>query len=235
MNVGGLLNQLLQSGQNALGGASGQNQAPASNQGSALTGFLSGAGGGAMAAGAIGMLMGNKKARKMGGKVLKYGSLAAIGVIAYKALSNRQQANAATAPQTAAPRRQLQTVDRIPAPEVEQHERAMLRAIIAAAKADGHVDDRERQMIDEGIAQLTDDREIQIWFDQELRKPLDPVEVAGSAKSPEMAAEMYLASLLVVDEQNFMERAYLDELARQLKIDAGVRQELETQALQYAS
>jgi len=97
------------------------------------------------------------------------------------------------------------------------------------------VDDRERQLIDEGIAQLTNDREILAWFDQELRKPLDPVEVATSAKNPEMAAEMYLASLLVVDEQNFMERAYLDELARQLKIEASVKQELENQALQYGT
>jgi len=47
-----------------------------------------------MAAGAIGLLMGSKKARKIGGKALTYGSLAAIGVVAYKALSNRQQGTA---------------------------------------------------------------------------------------------------------------------------------------------
>ncbi len=45
-----------------------------------------------------------------------------------------------------------------------------------------------------------------------------------------MAAEMYLASLLMVDETNFMERAYLDELARQLSLDAGLKVELEAQA-----
>ena len=38
---------------------------------------------------------------------------------------------------------------------------------------------------------------------------------------------MYLASLLAVDEQNFMERAYLDELARQLKLDDGLKVQLE--------
>ena len=45
-----------------------------------------------------------------------------------------------------------------------------------------------------------------------------------------MAAEMYLASLLVVDEQNFMERAYLQELATQLRLDPQLRTELERQA-----
>jgi len=234
MKLGGMLDQLLKSGQDTLSNTLGAKQGSASNQGNALSSFLGGAGGGALAAGAIGMLMGNKKARKIGGKALKYGSLAAIGLIAYKVLSNRQQGNVQAAP-SPTQRAQLQTVDRVSAPEAELHERAMLRAIIAAAKADGHVDDRERQLIDEGIAQLTHDREILAWFDQELRKPLDPVEVASSAKNPEMAAEMYLASLLVVDEQNFMERAYLDELARQLKIEPSVKQELESQALQYGS
>ncbi|MFQ6686940.1 tellurite resistance TerB family protein, partial [Bordetella pertussis] len=47
--------------------------------------------------------------------------------------------------------------------------------------------------------------------------------------APEMGAEMYLASLLVADEQSFMERAYLDELARQLKLPAELKQQLEAQ------
>jgi uncharacterized membrane protein YebE (DUF533 family) len=56
--------------------------------------------------------------------------------------------------------------------------------------------------------------------------------VARAATTPELAAEMYLASLLVVDETSFMERAYLDELARQLRLPAGLKAELETQAAQ---
>ena len=45
-----------------------------------------------------------------------------------------------------------------------------------------------------------------------------------------MAAEMYLASLLMVDEENFMERSYLEELARQLALDPALKVELEKQA-----
>ena len=60
---------------------------------------------------------------------------------------------------------------------------------------------------------------------------LDPAEVARAAASPELAAEMYLASLLVTDETGFMERAYLDELARQLGLPDGLKRELERQAL----
>jgi uncharacterized membrane protein YebE (DUF533 family) len=225
MNIMNLLDQLLQSGRGAVQNTGYSGNAPA--QGNPLGSLLTGAGGGALAAGTIGLLMGSKNARKIGGKALTYGGMAAIGVVAYKAFSNWQQNNTSAA-QIQSPR----TVDRIPASEAEFHGKAVLRAIIAASKADGHIDDRERQLIDQSIAQLTNDRELQVWFDQELRKPMDPAEIATSATTPEIAAEMYLASLLMVDEENFMERAYLDELARQLKLDPSFKMELERQAKQ---
>jgi uncharacterized membrane protein YebE (DUF533 family) len=220
-----LLDQMLKSGSGAMQNAG--NQVNTQAQGNPLGSLLTGMGGGALAAGTIGVLMGSKKARKIGGSALKYGGLAALGVVAYKAFNTWQQNNASAA-QLPQPR----TADRVPALEAEFHGKAVLRAIIAAAKADGHIDDRERQLIDQSIAQLTDDRELQIWVDQELRKPMDPAEVATSATTPEIAAEMYLASLLMVDEENFMERAYLDELARQMKLDPSFKMELERQARQ---
>jgi len=225
MNTGGLLDQLLKAGSDMLGGqggaaARGQGQQRSAGN-SQLSSLLSGAGGGALAAGAVGLLLGNKKARKFGGKAVKYGGLAALGLVAYKAYSSWQQNN------QAAPQGQPQTVDRLPAPQVEQHCHAILRAVIGAAKADGHVDDRERQLIDAEIAKLTSDPAMQRWFDQELNKPLDPADIASAASTPEMAAEMYLASVLIVDEENFMERSYLQELASQLKLDPALKAELE--------
>jgi uncharacterized membrane protein YebE (DUF533 family) len=60
-------------------------------------------------------------------------------------------------------------------------------------------------------------------------KPLDPADVARAASTPEMAAEMYIASVMLVDEESFMEKSYLDELARQLKLEPGLKVELERQ------
>jgi uncharacterized membrane protein YebE (DUF533 family) len=85
-------------------------------------------------------------------------------------------------------------------------------------------------MIGKEIAKLSDDVQIHQWFDQELRKPLDPAEVASSALSPEMAAEMNLVSVLIVDKENYMERAYLQEFSRQLQMDAFLVTEIERQA-----
>lgn len=226
MNTKGLLDQLFKQGSELLSGQG-------SNTGAAK-GFLSGKGGAALAGGALGLLLGSKKGRKVGGKVLTYGGLAALGVVAYKAYSNWQQQQSSADVQRE-PQREPQTIDQLPAPEAEQHSHAILRAIIGAAKADGHIDDKERQLIDNEIARLTSDDALQHWFDAELKKPLDPAEIASSAATPEMAAEMYLASVLVVDEENFMERSYLTELARQLKLDPALKAELEQQAKQAAA
>jgi len=73
------------------------------------------------------------------------------------------------------------------------------------------------------------DRDLQHWLHAELNRPLDPADVARAAATPEMAAEMYLASVMLVDEEHFMERAYLDELARQLRLDPSLKAELEKQ------
>lgn len=236
MNTRGLLDQLLKSGQQLLQDKAGGSR-PAGNKSlsgglddllggagkGGLGGLLSGAGGGALAASAMSLLMGNKGVRKVGGKVLTYGGLAALGVLAYKAYGN-WQASQGSLPQT-----EPQTIDRLPPAQAEEHSQAILRALVAAAKSDGHVDERERELIEGEFTKLTNDQELQDWLQAELNKPLDPAEVARAAVTPEMAAEMYIASVMLVDQENFMERAYLDELARQLKLDPGLKAELETQ------
>ncbi|NWE72475.1 tellurite resistance TerB family protein [Pseudomonas gingeri] len=236
MNTHGLLDQLLKSGQDLLQNQAGGKQDKPADKGAlgsllgggsgGLGSLLSGAGGGALAAGAMGLLLGNKKARQFGGKALTYGGLAALGVLAYKAYGNWQ------AQQASAPRGEPQTLDRLPPAQVEQHSQAILKALVAAAKADGHVDARERELIEGEFSKLGNDRELQQWLHAELNKPLDPADVARAASTPEMAAEMYIASVLLVDEENFMEKAYLDELSRQLRLEPGLKLELERQVRQ---
>lgn len=219
MNTRGLLDQLLKSGQQLL-----EKQGAPPSLATLQAGW---AGccpeqGRPAGWGALGLLLGSKKARKYGGKALTYGGLAALGVLAYKAYGNWQanQRGAAAEPQT---------LDRLPPAQAEQHSQAVLRALVAAAKSDGHIDERERALIEGEFTRLDSDRELQHWLHAELNKPLDPAEVARAAQTPEMAAEMYLASVMMVDQENFMERAYLDELARQLRLDPGLRQALEAQ------
>ena len=221
MQIQGFLDHLLKSAQGG-GNGNATNSTPAQG---GLGGLLNADfGKGALTGGALGLLLGKHKTTR---KLATYGGLAAIGVMAYKAYGDyRQQqggAGASTEPQT---------VDRLPPPQVELHSQAILKALVAAAKADGHIDARERAVIEGEFIRVNQDAGLQQWLRAELEKPLDPAEVASVASTPEIASEMYLASLMAADEQNFMERAYLDELARQLKLDDALKARLEQQIRQ---
>ena len=232
-SLGGLLNQN-SGGGGVLGNLAGvfKDQEGKSQLGS----FLAGAGGGALAGSALSLLLGNKHSREVVGNVLTYGGMAAVGAIAYKAYSNWQAGQTSQAVQagqpgqaTGAPPVAPQTLDRLPPAQAEDRGRALLLAMVTAAKADGHIDSRERDLLTQSIGKLGSGAAFEQWLAGELDKPLDPGAVARTATSPEMAAELYIASVLVVDEEHFLERAYLDELARQLGLEPGLKAELERQ------
>ncbi|HWL30222.1 MAG TPA: DUF533 domain-containing protein [Burkholderiaceae bacterium] len=233
MSMQGLLQQLLQSGQSLAQGANSK----LNSSGQGLGGNLGGFGGGALAGGALGLLLGNKKFRKLGGKVAAYGGAAALGAVALKAYQDWQdkKSSVAGSGQTM-PAAGASSPAAAPAalPGIEQQSRIMLAAMIAAAKADGHVGPEERQLIDAEVTKIANNPSDLAWFEAELEKPADPAGIAALATTPEVGAEIYLASLLVVDEESFMERAYLDELARNLKLDPGLKAELHAKLAQSA-
>jgi uncharacterized membrane protein YebE (DUF533 family) len=105
----------------------------------------------------------------------------------------------------------------------------VLKAMIAAAKSDGHVNDEERNRIDQVVREMGASPEVSAFVHDELQKPLEPADVARGVTCMEEAAEIYLASVVMVDEQNFMERAYLDELASQLNLQPELVKRLEQQ------
>ncbi len=201
--LGGLLGGLLGGG--STGGGNGL--------GGLLGGLLGGGGGSAG---------GFTQGRATGGT--NYAALAALGMMAFKAYQSWQRS------QAAAPQQALHTVDQLSGPAAEDHSHAILRALIAAAKADGRIDKQEEQLIYAEIKRQASDPQLQQWLDEEVSKPLDAAEVAQSAQDPAMAAEMYLASVMLVDDQQDAERAYLDELAGALQIDPTLQVHLEQQA-----
>ncbi|WP_248919939.1 tellurite resistance TerB family protein [Pseudomonas entomophila] len=234
MNTSDLLEQLLRAGQasqsqQGSGGLSSQDGL--GGLGGLLGGLLGGssaAGGGGGLGGLLGGLLGGGSAgganqgRPAGGT--NYAALASLGMLAFQAYQSWQRS------QAAAPQQALRTVDQLSGAEADDHSHAILRALIAAAKADGRIDQREEQLIYAEIKRHTNDPQLQQWLDEEVAKPLDAAEVAQSALDPAMAAEMYLASVMLVDDQQTAERAYLDELASALQIDPTLQVHLEQQA-----
>jgi uncharacterized membrane protein YebE (DUF533 family) len=226
MSIQNLLEQLLQSGVSKYEGAK-------------QSGDLGKYATGAAAGGALALLLGSKRGRSLGGKALKIGTVAALGTLAWRAYNEwqaKQQGSApaaaagaaAGAPQAARPA--LPSFESLPAPQREDHSRAMLKALIAAAKSDGHLDERERAAVEAELLRLDADPATRRWVEDELRRPVEPAEVAAASTSPHMAAEIYLASVIVADDTTTMERAYLDELARQLQLPAELKADLEARA-----
>jgi len=209
--LGGLLGGLLGGG--AVSGGGGAPAGGLGGLGGLLGGLLGGAGG----------LGGGTQGRS---GASNYAALASLGMMAFQAYQAWQRSQAAAAPQQAP-----QTANLLAGPEVEAHSHAVLRALIAAAKADGRIDESEKHLIGSEIGRHTDDPQLQQWLDAEVAKPLDANEVAQAAQGdPAMAAEMYLASVMLVDDQQDAERNYLDELAAALQIDPELQVHLEQQA-----
>lgn len=178
--------------------------------------------------GVLGTLVGSRRGRRMSGKALKYGAIAGIGMLAWKAWQRRQ--TTASAPGEAyaedeAPLEQLQDVA-----AQERRSLAILKAMIAAACSDGHIDDVERAQLSEQIEALGASPELLEWAEQQMLSPLPAAEVARDADSPQAAREMYLASAAIIDDQNPTERAWLDQLGESLGLDDAVVRELELQA-----
>lgn len=219
MNAKNLLDQLLSSGQSMLSETLGSR---ADTGAPARPGYAN-FGTGMLAGGVLGLLLGDKRVRKFGGKALSYGGAAALGALAFRAYSDWQRQKSTAGAPGAEPAQFL------PAP-AEDHSRAVLKALIAAAKSDGHIDARERGLIEDKLAALAGDPALRSWIDAEVARPLDPADVAAAAGSMEVASEMYLVSVLAVDTESFMERAYLDALATQLTLPAELKAQLETEA-----
>ena len=208
-----------------VGGQGGQGQSGQGGGGD----FLRGAGGGALAGGLAAILLGTKTGRKLGGEALKLGGMAAVGALAYKAYRD-WQAGKQPAPSGSQPQPQQAPVPMLPAPsgtpfnpstpnEQQALARHLLRAMIAAAKADGHVDAQEQARIFAEMDKLPLAADDKAFVMDELRAKLDIDAVASAASTPEEAAEIYAASLLAIDVDNAAERGYLSMLAARLKLD----------------
>jgi uncharacterized membrane protein YebE (DUF533 family) len=183
--------------------------------------MLSGLGKGAAVAGVLGLLLGSKGGRDVAGDALTVGGLAALGGVAYKAYRSWQAGQTQEAPvQAGIPMHELSGA------AAEKRRVAILRAMIAAAKADGRIDADERARIDQSIRQLGLDPQLARTIETEL----DPGKIAQGADSPEAAAEIYLASRLVIAVDSWQEKGYLTELARQLRLAPGLVEQLEQQA-----
>ena len=150
------------------------------------------------------------------------GLLALLGTMAMQALKNAGHSN------LQAPVGLIEPQNNVEAQEENDHAKLILLAMINAAKADGAIDDKELQRI---LGQLQDDgadQEVRDFLLQEMQKPIQTgAIVAAVAGRPELAAQIYAASLLAIEVDTPQERQYLDQLAESMQLDEVVTRDIE--------
>lgn len=187
-----------------------------------------------LAAGALAaVLLGTGAGRQVTGAAVRLGGLAAIGGLAYKAYQNYQNgktpadAAAAGGPELLPPPSDT-GFHPSQAPQGETEFALMLvRAMIAAAKADGRIDDEERQKIGAKLSLSGMGSEAEAFLKAELEAPLDLGALVASAQSEEQKVELYTASRLAIDPDTRAERGYLDMLAGRLGLPGALIDHIE--------
>lgn len=229
MDARSLLDELLKTGQEMVrkGIATAEDKLAIPEQGEQRDAKLDGMKKGAVAAGVLALLLGTQAGRRITGSALKIGSLAAIGGIGWKAYQNWQAKNQDVSKTPASVEQQQLPVNELSGESADRRSLVLLRTMIAAAKADGHIDHNEIAAIDEQIKKLQLGDKMSTLLREEIAKPLDVNQIAALAVNQEMAAEMYLVSAVVTDRTNDQERAYLDSLAQAMNLPAALVTELE--------
>lgn len=210
---------------------------------------------------ATGLLTGGVATSLLGGgkdtveSLAKIGGLALLGTLAYKAFGNYQQQKAAgghaslvEAVKTSVTSLETQAkslvsglladkkppVASLPPPTVPTNPElplAIIRAMIAAAKADKHMDAAETQKIMGQLESAGVGTEEKALLMQEMANTQDVSSIAAAAKTPEEAAQIYLAAVLVCDSQCAREKDYLASLAQALKLEPALTASLQDELL----
>ncbi|HEX2478771.1 MAG TPA: DUF533 domain-containing protein, partial [Geminicoccaceae bacterium] len=111
-----------------------------------------------------------------------------------------------------------------PAPEPaaldDAHAMLLIRAMIAAANADGQITPDERQRIASKLEQAGAGPEERAVLARELDNPRSADQIVREVKDQETALQVYLASRIAMNPDTAAERAYLDFLAARLEIPA---------------
>jgi len=192
--------------------------------------------------GLAGLLFKGRKKGKLTGNLVKLGGLAVIGGLAYKAYQNQQTAKAPAGGGINAPAAlasgseeavaqsalSLPETSRFhPVSQTEDDALLFLRTMVAAAAADGHIDQAERARIVQGLTEAGIDPDASRWLETEMASPADVEELAANVNDPDKAAQVYAAARIAIDPDTIQEREFLHQLAEALDLDPALRTQID--------
>jgi uncharacterized membrane protein YebE (DUF533 family) len=189
-------------------------------------------GAGAVAGGLGGILLGTRTGRSIATSALKIGGLALIGGLAYKALQNYQQGKPLIAGNSG-------TQALLAAPEGSGYEAGAvtndsailyIRAMIAAAAADGRIDEAEQQKVIGGLKQAGIDAAAEEFLAQELNNPATVADLAAGVGSDAEAVQLFTAARIAIDLDTAEEHEFLMSLAESLGLDGNLVAHIDAEA-----
>ena len=165
-------------------------------------------------------LVGTRGGRKITGTAIKLGGIAAIGGVAFKAYKN-WQGKASGAP-----------ISELDSTAAEQRSLLLIKAMVAAANADGHINEAEQATIKQSVLDMHLSQELFDEIEQIIETPLDAKQLATQVLDDASASEVYLASRLFIDNTTdhtppSAEQAYLQDLIDALQLSPELVSELE--------
>ena len=102
----------------------------------------------------------------------------------------------------------------------------LIRAMIAAANADGMIDEDERGRILDKLKAVELTPEENAFIVQELLSPCVLDTIVRAVETPEMAKQIYTVSLMAIEVDTDAERKYITALADRLGLDATTLDEI---------
>ncbi len=182
-------------------------------------------GGDNLAAGGIGALLGALMggSRSTTANTLGGGMMGLLGMMAYKALKNSMSGQAES--QSYAQQHYTQ-----PSPQQQNSDaEIILTAMIDAAKADGQVDSDELGRIMNTMKSSGIGQEGMNYVISKLQGPMETAKIVSAVRGrPDLAAQVYSASLMAVTVDTEAERRYLDKLAKSMGLSQSVVNNIES-------
>jgi len=103
----------------------------------------------------------------------------------------------------------------------------LIQAMIAAANADGVIDQAERDNILKRLQAVDLSPEEHAFVVQELLSPADLETIVGNVNRPELARQVYTVSLMAIEVDTEKERQYMSTLASRLGLDESTVEQIQ--------
>ena len=181
---------------------------------------------GAIATAVIVGLLGTKGGRSLTGTAIKVGGLAALGTAAYKGYQDWQNKSKQPNADSVSPIHQLD------GEEADSRGLLLIQAMVAAANADGKLDDDESAMLKREVLGMNLARDLFEVVAEIIDQPLTAAELANKVGDEATASEVYMAAKILIDENSSeVEIRFLADLISGLGLSDDLVAELDWQLL----